>query len=435
MDGTRNPEHPKNSLAFGGYSRPLGGAPDLALVEVGRGTPGGEYHRRFWQPVCYESELGKVPLRVRALGEDLIAFRDLSGRLGVMHLQCCHRNTSLEYGILTEQGIRCCYHGRLFDIDGTILEIPGDPAEDRLKGDTSQGAYPTHEFGGIVFAYMGPPDRIPAFPALDRFSVRGICHVPGERLDFGCNWLQVKENAIDPAHTHALHVIPQLRGAEHFADEFGEIPEIIWTDTPAGLMYLAARRVGDNVWVRSAEVYGPNIHAISSIYATGKDCMPASRPFMTFWTLPVDNDRSITFFVSHVFDDDTMPFEKRRWLEMFGQTNDRPYEDRQWIPGDHDAQESQGPINIHAREHLGTQGRGIVLYRQQIRREIDAVANGRDPRSFFPPGTAVAPSFANDRVVPIAEIGGDPDDRAALRAYAEKLAAEYIADPPMRHLM
>ena len=131
MDGTRNPEHPKNSLAFGGYSRPLGGAPDLALVEVGRGTPGGEYHRRFWQPVCYESELGKVPLRVRALGEDLIAFRDLSGRLGVMHLQCCHRNTSLEYGILTEQGIRCCYHGRLFDIDGTILEIPGDPAEDR----------------------------------------------------------------------------------------------------------------------------------------------------------------------------------------------------------------------------------------------------------------------------------------------------------------
>ena len=144
-----------------------------------------------------------------------------------MHLHCRHRNTSLEYGILTDRGIRCCYHGRVFDIDGTIVEIPGEPAVDRLKTEVSQGAYPTHEFGGIVFAYMGPPDRVPAFPALDRFSVAGIGHVPGERFDFRCNWLQVKENAVDPLHTHTLHVIPQLRGVDHFADEFAHIPELM----------------------------------------------------------------------------------------------------------------------------------------------------------------------------------------------------------------
>ena len=421
-------------LAFAGYRRRIDAEPDLALCEVGRSTPGGEYHRRFWQPVCYTSELGEVPLRVRALAEDLIAFRDLSGRFAVMHLHCCHRNTSLEYGILTEQGIKCCYHGRVFDVDGTILDIPGDPAAEQLKRDASQGAYPTHEFGGILFAYFGPPDRIPVFPALDRFSLPGIDNVPGERLDFGCNWLQVKENAIDPAHTHSLHVIPQLRGAEHFADEFGHIPEIIWADTPAGLMYLAARRVGDNVWVRSAEVYGPNIHAISSIFATGQETMPASRPFMTFWTLPVDDDRSITFFLSHIFDDDTMPFEERRWLEMFGQTDERPYRDRQWIPGDHDAQVSQGPINPHALEHLGTQDRGLILFRQMVRRDIDTVRNGGDPKGYFPPGTAVAPSFANDRIVPVAEIGGDADDPAVLVAYAELLAGEYLTTPPMGFL-
>ena len=186
-----------NGLSFGGYTRKLEAEPDLDLCEVRRGTPGGEYHRRFWQPVCYLQELGEVPLRVRALGEDLVAFRDLSGRLGVMHLHCCHRNASLEYGILTEQGIRCCYHGRVFDIDGTIVDIPGEPAAERLKRELSQGAYPTHEFGGILFAYMGPPDRVPALPMLDCFSVAGVEHVPGERLDFDCNWLQVKENAID----------------------------------------------------------------------------------------------------------------------------------------------------------------------------------------------------------------------------------------------
>jgi phenylpropionate dioxygenase-like ring-hydroxylating dioxygenase large terminal subunit len=421
-------------LAYNGYHRRQTAEPDLSLLEVGRGTPGGEYQRRFWHPICYVSELGDVPLRARALGEDLVVFRDLKGRIGVLHLRCCHRNTSLEFGVLTEKGIRCCYHGREYDVDGTIVDMPGEPAADRLRQEASQGAYPTHVFGGIVFVYMGPPERVPVFPMLDRFKVSSIQHVPGERLVLDCNWLQVKENAVDPHHTNILHVIPQMRGMNHFADEFGNFPELTWIDTPAGVIYLAAREVGDKVWVRSAEIYGANIHCISSIFEDGRQVKPASYPFMTFWTLPVDDDHSVNFFISHVGPDEKMPFEKRRKLEVFGQHEDRPYKERQWIPGDHEAQVGQGAINNHAMEQLGTQDRGIIMFRRCVRRGIQAVQKGQDPKGFFLTEDAIAPSFANDVVVPAAEIGGDPKDSAALRDFAERVGASYLAHPPMQHL-
>jgi phenylpropionate dioxygenase-like ring-hydroxylating dioxygenase large terminal subunit len=129
---------------FTGYYKKDSPGPNLHLTQVRRGTPSGEYLRRFWMPVAYLSELGKVPLRVRALGEDLVVFKDLSGRIGALQLNCCHRNTSLEFGILDQRGIRCCYHGRLYDVDGTILEMPGEPESYRLKSNARQGAYPAH---------------------------------------------------------------------------------------------------------------------------------------------------------------------------------------------------------------------------------------------------------------------------------------------------
>jgi phenylpropionate dioxygenase-like ring-hydroxylating dioxygenase large terminal subunit len=422
-------------LAFNGYHRKQAAEPDLDLCQVGRGTPAGEYHRRFWQPICYLSELGEVPLRVRALGEDLVAFKDLRGRIGVLHLNCCHRNSSLEYGVITDKGIRCCYHGRVFDIDGTIVEMPGEPAAHRLQHEASQGAYPTQEFGGIVFAYMGPPERVPVFPLMDRFRVPGLRHIPGIRLQLDCNWLQIKENAVDPHHTNILHVIPQMRGMKHFADEFGNFPELTWADTPAGVIYLGVRRVGDNVWVRSAEIFGSNVHQISSIFESGRELKSASLPFMTFWTLPIDDDRSANFFISYVGDNETMPFEKRRELEVFGQYEDRPYRDRQWIPGDHDAQVSQGPINVHALEHLGTQDRGIVMFRRFIRRGIQAVQKGQDPKGFYLHQDEVPPTFANDRIVKASDIGGDPDDPAVLRDFGDRVADDYRKHPPMLDLM
>ena len=165
---------------------------------MGPGTPCGEYFRRFWQPICFSDDLRDLPLRVTILGEELVAFRDLRGNVGLLELHCAHRGTSLEFGLISERGIRCCYHGWLFDVDGTILETPGEPAHSTLKDRLCQGAYPTHEYNGVMFGYMGPPDKQPPFPLYDCFERPGYRLIPGQKYFYPCNWLQIVENAMDP---------------------------------------------------------------------------------------------------------------------------------------------------------------------------------------------------------------------------------------------
>lgn len=423
-----------SSQAFNGYERPQTAEPDYFLAQVGRGTPGGEYLRRFWQPVAYLDELRDVPLRVRALGEDLVAFRDGRDEVGVLHLHCCHRNTSLEFGLISDRGIRCCYHGRLFDTDGTILEIPGDPAADKLRVRAGQGAYPTHVWGGIVFAYMGPLASKPVFPLYDRFTLPDITIVPGVREPMDCNWLQIQENTMDPHHTAFLHVIPQLRGMDHFAPEFKHFPQLTWSDSPAGLIYLAVRRVGENIWVRSAETLGPNVRTISSVWEKGIVRKYASPPLNSFFVLPVDDTHTINFFISHISENEIMPFETRRRLEIFGQFDDRPYRDRQWIPGDHEAMTGQGPINVHKLEQLGSLDRGVAMFRRYVRRGIEAVTRGENPPGTYFAQDDVPPTFANDYVAPVTELAGDPEDPAVLVQFAERLVERYRQYPPMAAL-
>jgi len=221
---------------------------------------------------------------------------------------------------------------------------------------------------------------------------------------------------------------------EHFADEFGNFPEFTWEETPGGFIYLAVRRVGDNVWIRSSETLGALLHVINSIFESGRERKKASLPFMSFWSLPVDDDMTTQFFTSHVADNEAMPFEKRRYLELFGQTADRPYDERHWIPGDNDAMVSQGPINVHALEHLGTPDRGIVLFRRYVRRGIEAVQRGEDPHGFYMSEADVPPTFANDYVCSVSEVAGDANDPAVLRKFMEELPRKYFAEPPMAFL-
>jgi len=160
------------NTAFSAYHHRERPAEDEELSRVGPGTPCGEYLRRFWQPVVRSEDLRDLPKRLRILGEDLVAFRDKRGAVGLLELHCPHRGTSLEFGLVGEKGIRCCYHGWLFDVDGTILETPGEPADSTLKDRLFHGAYPVHEYQGLVFAYMGPPDVQPDFPILDTHECR-----------------------------------------------------------------------------------------------------------------------------------------------------------------------------------------------------------------------------------------------------------------------
>ena len=176
---------------------------DQELTQVGPDTLCGEYLRRFWQPVILSSELGDLPKTVRILGEDLVLFRTKKGEIGLLDKHCCHRGTSLEYGIITDEGISCCYHGWHYAVDGTILETPNDP-KSRIKDELRSTAYPTHEFKNIIFAYMGPPKTVPEFPLLDTLVDPETDYIPYSLL-YPCNWLQVLENTQDPVHSVFLH--------------------------------------------------------------------------------------------------------------------------------------------------------------------------------------------------------------------------------------
>jgi nitrite reductase/ring-hydroxylating ferredoxin subunit len=404
---------------FDGYRRREVPRPDPELTEVGPGTPCGEYLRRFWQPVAFARDLTETPLRVRILGEDLVVFRDRGGRVGVLHLHCAHRGTSLEFGIPLERGLRCCYHGWVYDVDGRCLETPGEPAGSRLKERIWQGAYPTHEFAGLVFAYLGPSDRRPAFPVYDSYDVPGYQLLPAAKFTLPCNWLQVKDNSMDPVHTAFLHA---LSSGYQFTPAFGAVPELDWKLTDAGMVYLATRRVGDLVWVRVCDFMPPNVHQFTREIEEASEPKPASRPVIIRWAVPNDDTHTTNFELAQV--DPAWGLTQGQVSRPgFGQSDDRPYGERQRFPADFDAQSSQRTVAVHALENLASTDRGVIMLRRILRDGIRAVARGRDPYGTkWPEGKAI-PTFTQDIVLRVAPAPGAEADRKLLRATGRSVIA------------
>src|SRR5947207_2786950 len=396
--------------AFSGYSRRDVPAPDPELTQVGPGTPAGEYLRRFWQPVACARDL-ETPLRAKILGEDLVVFRDRGGRVGVLHLHCAHRGTSLEFGIPLERGLRCCYHGWVYDIDGRCLETPGEPAGSRLKERIWQGAYPTHELAGLVFAYLGPADRRPAFPIYDSYDVAGHQLLPAAKFMLPCNWLQVKDNSMDPVHTAFLHA---LSSGYQFTPAFGAVPELDWKLTDAGMVYLATRRVGDLVWVRVCDFMPPNVHQFTREIEEAMEAKPASRPVIIRWAVPNDDTHTTNFELAQV--DPAWGLTPEQVMQPgFGQSDDRPYAERQRQPADFDAQSSQRRIAVHALEHLASTDRGVIMLRKIVRDRIRPVATSEDPAgTHWKEGRAVR-TFTQDVVLVIPRAPDPEADRRLLR--------------------
>ena len=329
---------------YSGYHHRQVPSEDTELTHVGPDTPCGEYMRRFWQPICYSDDVKDLPLRVKILGEELVAFRDGSGAVGLLELHCPHRGTSLEFGLVGEKGIRCCYHGWLFDVDGTILETPGEPANSTLKDRLFHGAYPTHETHGLVFAYLGPPEQLPAFPTYDSFIRPGYRIIPGQKYFYPCNWLQILENTMDAVHTAFLHTI--VSGAV-FTDEFGVLPELEFAETPVGIIYIATRRVGDNIWSRSVENVLPNLQQVAPIWETGHHEHPFSGPMMSRWIVPLDNTNTMLIELRHVSETEgivTPDWWADRSIMLPGQLGMDTYEESQRHPGHFEAQVSQRPV-------------------------------------------------------------------------------------------
>ena len=169
------------------------------LTQVGAGTPMGELFRRYWQPIAAAAQLDENPVKqVRIFGETLTLFKDKRGKLGLIADKCAHRQVSLKYGIPQEEGLRCCYHGWVYDSDGKCLEQPAEPNKS-FKDKIRITSYPVQELAGAIFAYLGPLPA-PLLPRWDRLTwddnvVRNIVMV-----EIPCNWLQVVENYVDFCH-------------------------------------------------------------------------------------------------------------------------------------------------------------------------------------------------------------------------------------------
>lgn len=352
--------------------------PNTELTHVGPGTPCGELMRRYWHPVCLSSELKDLPKRVMILGEDLVVFRDGNGRVGLFFYLCSHRATSLEYGRIERDGLRCCYHGWLYDVNGRVIDMPLEAVDSPLRrSNVEHPCYPSREFGGLVFAYMGPSDKIPPFPVYDiLLKEDGVLTASiGPRVGgaVNCNWLQSQENLMDVLHTqwlHTKHSIPQFP-----SKDYGIMPAVKYEDTELGMRAVMTRALPagqewDVVW----EMIGANVFVLFT------DEPQNARARSINYCIPIDDTHHWAASINWSALGQNERYDNSGRMAMApASRKDTSYEYTQRFPDDKEAQEGQGPIAIHKLERLGTSDKGVIMFRRMIRRGIDAVAKGEDP--------------------------------------------------------
>jgi nitrite reductase/ring-hydroxylating ferredoxin subunit len=375
---------------------------DTELTDVRRGTPMGEYLRRYWHPIGLAGDAAGTPRPIRALGENLILFRDGTGRPGLMHARCCHRGSTLYYGKVEDAGIRCCYHGWLFDVEGQCLDQPCEPEHGRQRENIRQPWYPVQERYGLIFAYMGPSTRKPTLPRYECLEVMDEGEfVEADDSSIGgggpaiipCNWLQHYENVVDPLHVPILH--GAFSGMQ-FTGAMAAMPAVTYEITDIGMKVNSTRPAEDGqVFKRVTEAVLPTLRVVPNPRVA-----QYSRVESIGWVLPID-DTSFRIYVAgrvrQAGDLGRMrsKFGGKFWWEL-------TEAEHRAQPGDYEAQVGQGPVTLHSEEHLASSDRGIAMLRRLLRRQARAVAEGRDPAgvSFDPDAAPVvfeAGNYVRDR--------------------------------------
>jgi len=414
---------------FTGYYEPVRDEFDEELACVGRGTPCGEYMRRFWHPVAMTTQVKDLPVPIRRFGEDLILFRDKSGRYALVHRHCMHRNASLEFGIILERGIRCCYHGWHYDIDGTLLSAPAEEDDSRLCKQVRLGAYPVREYRGLLFTYMGPPDETPEFPIYDTFDIEDGELVPYE-VTQPCNWLQIAENSVDPMHVVFLHTRVNI---VQFTDKLGIIPTMDWNERPIGLFYTKARRVGNYIWISTNDVVLPNFTQAGCVFNNTDGTQPKyfGRSSFSRWVVPVDDTHTTILAYRHFNHRAEEAREEWRTPEALekidiAELKNRPYEERQRNPGDYEAFVGQGAISPHKQERLAKTDDGVIMYRRRLREEIRKVQAGETPLRPSEYSPNPIPTYGSDTVI---HFPADPDgdDVKDVNALQKQVGAVYVS--------
>ena len=352
---------------------------EKSLTLVGAGTPMGELLRRYWHPIGLAADAAETPRKVRALGEDLVLFRDKAGRAGLLYPRCAHRGTSLYYGKVEERGLRCCYHGWLYDVTGQCLEQPCEPNGGERRGNVRQPWYPLEERYGLVFAYMGPPDRKPVLPAYDVLEEPGAGEVlEADDTSIGsggppvvpCNWLQHFENVMDPYHVPILH--GSFSGAQ-FIEQMAQMPSVSWDWTGRGLRSVQIRNLeGGRRFRRVTEAVLPTLRVVPSP-RVGQ----YGRVESIGWVLPIDDTSYRIYVAGRV----TEPGQLGKMRSKYGDKYwwDLTEDEHREMPGDYEAQVGQGAIAFHSEEHLRTSDKGVALLRRMFEGQLEVLKAGGDP--------------------------------------------------------
>jgi phenylpropionate dioxygenase-like ring-hydroxylating dioxygenase large terminal subunit len=391
------------------------------ITHTGPETAAGKLMRRYWQPAALVEELaGNRPIKpVRLFGEDLVIFKDENGRYGLVGRHCPHRGTDLAFGRLEGGGLRCAFHGWLFDIDGKCLETPAEPADSKFCTKLRHKSYPVVEKSGVLFTYMGPGEP-PALPAFDCF-VAPDTHTFAFKGLIDCNWLQSLEVGIDPVHTSFLHRFfedekPEESYGKMFRDRSmdGDMPmtqimreftrpRIEVEPTDYGFRLVTLRQISDEkAHVRVTNLMFPNAFII-----------PMSREMtISQWHVPIDDHKHYWYAIFTSFGEPVNKDEMRRQrLELYqlpdyvprrNKANDYGFDPHEQenhtftgMGADinvHDqwACESMGAIQDRTEEHLGTSDKAIIAYRKLLRRALDDNGQGGTPIMVLDPAKAQA---------------------------------------------
>jgi len=396
------------------------------ITRVGTGTPMGNAMRRYWIPACMSSEIAEPdspPIRVKLLGEDLVAFRDTEGRIGLVDEFCPHRRVSLYFARNEECGLRCIYHGWKFDVEGNCLDQLNEPPEHQFKQHIHLTAYPTVELGGIVWAYLGPAEKMPPAP---KFA---WTQVPAERRHVSkviqeCNWLQALEGGIDTSHAPILHralTDNTTRGGIRPSSPFvrGAAPNLVVDVTDYGYTYAGVRPLGDSdVHIRSYHFILP-FHQIrpsrtESVFASdaGHIWVPMDdyNVMVYNWFCTLDEDVVLT-------EDDRLERASGNGPSHIDQKTFRSFQNRSnnygldrevqrtetysCIDGinqqDRALQETMGAIVDRSKEHLGPADKAIGQTRRMLRQAVMTVQEGGTPAGT---GTSYYHIHAGEDVLP-----------------------------------
>ena len=357
------------------------------VTRVSPGTPGGDLLRRYWQPAALAEELpvGGAPIPVRLMGEDLVLFRDERGRPGLLGIHCAHRGADLSYGRIEDGGLRCIYHGWLYDVHGRCLEQPGEPAGSTFHERIRQRAYPCVEMAGLILTYMGPgePPLVPNYEFLQAEEP----HVVASKAFQECNYLQGNEGNIDPVHHSFLHL--RLDAApETQMDYYGQskTPIIETEETEFGVRIYAIRPLDpERNFIKITNFIYPNLSAITGD-ADG---------YGINWHVPIDDTHHWKYNITLRR---TRPVGARERGQ--GRTADTGYlpirnkanrflQDREsmkttffsglggdFLADDGCVTQGAGPIQDRTQEHMGYTDKGIAAARRALIRAIRTVQAG-----------------------------------------------------------